>query len=588
MAGGKLLQNFVAQPFFGLIPVPLDMGSVFASVEGMWRIFLTILVTGWMADARTSAQTSAPPSAANTATNAVAMKFRAAVRLPQVAFNLEPQFGRNWGVTAEEDIADPQAELIQLSAGLKNVPSEAPLRLRLHRLALLVGDTNALAHRDAAIAGFRTLAQANPADPIPAVGLARILWQAGQDDAAEVLLRTITEKFPQHWPAWILLGETLASRSLKVFTEWGTNAPPNPLAAYVAGVLKPQGDAQAARSLFDESIQCLDKAAKLAPEDPKMWAARLPFLLDREMRRRVLADPAAPQDRQAAVSLVNQAAAAPDVEAVLARLPDDYRLLGLSIYLRILPELAEARVRLGINQDGSRAVDSLRSNTRAWVRERQARLESLATNDVAGAATSPSRRAGAAEMAAAYQYVLWANASAAERLARLSLELDPSRQRAMELVVAGLVNTRRWSELESLCEQRLRAFDSPLPRLLLAKAQFNAGRKEAALTSLAAASEKFPQHRLLLAGLLAARLAVPGTPEDPNMINRLRQLFPDPANSPDDTDANHSVVISALISQALDGQFATAKRVLRSLVIADPSDDYASVILDLVRENETP
>ena len=248
----------------------------------MWRTLLVLLMTGGLALGQNNPSASA-------GSNGVVAKFRAAVRLPQVAFNLEPQFGRYWGVTTGEDFADPGAELARLATGLKNEPNEAPIRLRMLRLALLVGDTNAAAHRDAAVVGFQALAKSTPGDPAPGIGLARTLLLAADEVPAEKLLRILTEKHPKNWEAWILLGEALGSRSLKVFTAWGTNAPANPMAAYVAGALKPQGDLKAARSLFDEANQCLGKAEKLAPDEPRMWAARLPFMLDREMRRQVLA-----------------------------------------------------------------------------------------------------------------------------------------------------------------------------------------------------------------------------------------------------------------------------------------------------------
>ncbi len=551
---------------------------------GMIRFLFALLVV--VGSGRAVAVGAAPVAVAS-----LTSQLRAAVRLPQIAFNLEPQFGRKWGVTAGEDVADPAAELARLSATLKGVPADAPVQLHLFRLALLTGDTNAAGFHAAALGGFRKLAEEHPDDPVPALGMARLLWLAGDEAAAEPVIRAVTTKQATNGEAWILQGEILAARSIKVFTGWTDEKSPNPMAAYVLGALKPKGDLAAARAMFDEAEKCLERARKIAPEEPRLWAASVPYLLDREMRRRVLANPQEPEARQAAVSLLNQAAAGPEVEAVLKRVPDDFRLLGLSIYLHILPELSEGGIRLGFNPDGARPIDLLRSETRSWVRERQARIENLATHlteTASGKPTSKQRRAGAAEMAGAYQYVLFANGAAATRFAKLALELDPSRQRAMELVVAGMVNERRWTDLQALCEQRIRLYDHPLPRLLLAKSQFNEGRKEPALATLTAANERFPQDRLLLAALLAARVAVADIPEDSALLARLHQLFPDPANTPDDTDASRSVVMSALIAQAIGGETAVPKKVLRSMLGADPTDVYANAVLDLLRSDAAP
>ncbi len=512
-------------------------------------------------------------------TNALAAKLRTLVRLPQVSFNLEPTFGRNSGITAEEDVADPAGELARVTPTLTGKPTEAAERLRLYRLAMNVGDTNALVHRQEALAGYRAWTNTAGADVAVRLGMAKALWLSGEEVAAEAQLREITDRQPGNWEAWVLLGDVLGTRSLALFTGWGDEAPPNAMGAYVVGRLKPKGDAKAAAALFEEAGRCQEKALQAAPDEPRVWAARLPFFLDREMRRRVLANPPTPGERQAAVSLLNQAAAAPEVEAALKKLPDDYRLQGLAIYVRILPELAEARVRLGINPDGRRAIDSLRSDTRTWVHERMDRLEALVTNSVPGITSDPRRRAGAAELAASYQYVLMGNGPAAVRLARRALELDPSRRRAFELVIAGVVNERRWSDLETMCTQRIQSHDSPLSRLLLAKALYNGDRREASFAALSEAVQKFPQDRLLQAAWLAARVAVPGAPEDPRMSARLHQMFPDPANTPDDTDANRSVVLSAIIAQAMEGELAMPKKVLRSLLGADPDDDYARSVL---------
>lgn len=517
-------------------------------------------------------------TAAEASTNALAAQLRERVRLPQVSFNLEPNFGRSWGVTADEDVGDPAAELLRVTPTLTGKPTEAGERLRLYRLALIAGDTNAVTHRAAALAGYRAWTNSASADLAARIGMARALSLSGDDVNAEVQLRELSRTHPESWEVWVLLGDVLSSRSLAIFTGWGTEAPPNAMGAYVMGSLKPKGDAKAAAAVFEEAGRCEATALKLAPQEPRMWAARIPFFLDREMRRRVLENPATPAERQAAVSLLNQAAAAPEVEAALKVLPDDYRLQGLAIYVRILPELAEARVRLGVNPDGRRPIDSLRFDTRAWVRERMTRMEALISNP----SLTPSRQAGAAEMAASYQYVLMGNGVEATRLARRAVALDPSRRKAFELVIAGVVNEKRWDDLESMSRERILSHDNPLARLLLAKAHFVAGRKDIALKSLNEAVAIYPQDRLLQAGWLAARVAVPGAPEDAAMSARLHQMFPDPANTPDETDANHSVVLSAVIAQAIEGETAMPKKVLRSLLGADPDDDYArSVLLTL-------
>lgn len=511
-------------------------------------------------------------------TNALAGRLRALVRLPQVAFDLEPRFGRTWGITADEDVGDPAAALARATPGKPGTFEDATERLRLYRWALRAGDTNAVAHRDAALAGFRAATNTPGREVSARIGLARTWSLAGDPASAIPVLREVVGAHADNWEAWGLLGDALGQRSLTVFTDWGDAAPANAMGAYVLGRLKPRGDAAAARALFDEAGRCLETAVKLAPDEPVQWATRLPFFLDREMRRRVLSDPSTPSERQAAVSLVHQATAAPEVEEALKHLPDDHRLQGLAIYLHILPELAAARVRLGMGEDGRRAVDSLRSETRGWVRERLERLKALAERP----GVEPRRQAGAAEMAGAYEYLLFANGAEATRLARRSLTLDPSRRQAFELVVAGVVSAGRWSELEAFCKERLGVQDGPLPRLLLAKARFNAGRREASLTALTEAVERFPQDRLLLAAWLAARLSVPGQPEDPRMSARLAQMFPDPLRIPDDTDASRSVMLSAIIGQCLEGQTDVPKRLLRGLLVTDPDNDYArSILLEL-------
>ena len=64
---------------------------------------------------------------------------------------------------------------------------------------------------------------------------------------------------------------------------------------------------------------------------------------------------------------------------------------------------------------------------------------------------------------------------------------------------------------------------------------------------------------------------------------RLSRLFPDPANALDETDANHAVLLAALVSQALDGEVTIPKQVLRSALSANPADDYALTVLELIR-----
>ncbi len=520
------------------------------------------------------------------ATNEWAVKLRQAVRLPQVAFNFEPNFNRLTGVVAEEEVVDPVMEIERLNLTLGEKIEDAPLRLRLFRLALLTGDTIQIAlRRTEALAACQAWAAAAPTHADALVGLGRILWLTGDESAAEPLLRRAVELQPSNWAGWVALGEVLGSRSLSVFTGWGDHAPPNAMGLYFSGQLKPAGDPIKARALFDEAVRCEERAVAAVPLDPKARIARLPFLLDQGMRRRVLADPKRLGERQEAVARKHQAEAAPEVEAVLKGIPGDHRLLGLSIYLRVLPELAEAGVGWNGGSTGGRAVDALTLSTRTWLEERLNRLEKLSPPNPPppSSAAKGISAAGAAELLAIFRYSLYGDSVAAERWARQALGLDPTRRGAFEVVTAGLVREQRWQKLEEFCRLRLRVRDDPTTRLVLAKAQFSQSKKEDALQTLSEANEKYPSDRLLLAALCSARLALNVNVDEAAFAARLSRLFPDPANALDETDANHAVLLAALVSQALDGEVTIPKQVLRSALSANPADDYALTVLELIR-----
>lgn len=524
------------------------------------------------------------------ATNGWAETLRQAVRLPQVAFNFEPNFGRNAGVTAEDEVVDAAAELVRLERALPGkLAEDAPIRLSQFRLAQLTGDTNSISRQRVALLDtYRLWSQRAPSNADALIGWGRALWLTGDEASAELPLRRAVELQPQRWDGWIALAEVLGSRSLAVFTGWGDHVPPNAMGEYFSGRLKPAGDALKARALLTEAVRCEERVVTLAPGEPSARAARLPFLLDLGMRQRVLADPQRPEARQDAVARRHQAEAAPEVEAVLKLKPDDHRLLGLSIYLRVLPELAEAGVGWNGAPDGRRAVDVLAPDTRKWLEARLAMLEKLSRPD-AGAGLSGTNHsvAGAAEMVAVFRHSLFSDGRTARRWARQALELEPGRRVAFEVVTAALVQELNWVELESFSRQRLLVRDEPTVRLVLAKAQFNQGKKEAALKTLAEAGEKYPADRLLLAAWCSARLAVKATEGETEFGVRLARVFPDPANAVDETDANHSVLIAALISQALEGEQDTSKRVLRSMITRNLADDYARTILELLRISPT-
>jgi tetratricopeptide (TPR) repeat protein len=138
--------------------------------------------------------------------------------------------------------------------------------------------------------------------------------------------------------------------------------------------------------------------------------------------------------------------------------------------------------------------------TQKSIRAKLALLQSIAQSD------DPKTAAAAMEMLAFCQGPLMGDLSGCLQSLRTTVQLDPTRQGAWHMLIAGLAGQGRYSEAAPVCEQNIAQKDSPLNRILYAKVLFKLNRYDQADEQVRAALRMDPGE--FTANVAAAAIAV--------------------------------------------------------------------------------
>jgi tetratricopeptide (TPR) repeat protein len=494
-----------------------------------------------------------------------AARLRSLAQMPKVTINLqitsfeaehpERMLGRQ---ELERRIASLKAEL-----KAKEADGARWLELGRYLSAMEQNDEAKLAYGKAA-KQLRAPAEANPRNVRLQTELADALWQSGGREEAERLFRAVAKEVPDSWLAWTRLAEFCQAGAIRgiVASVQDTNASPGHTISLfnVASQLKLKPAAPEKwedwKRLNTESQQCLERAAKLAPDEPEVLLrqALAQNLADAFLGGLLEGRASQATDRRTLIANIGSEAVCSAWGKLARRCPTNFAFAAYWGWVEASPGL--------YHYEGGKALDTLTEERRKNVLEALRMLEKIAGQGERLAA------AGACESLSILRYMVTMEPERATADMRRAVELDPSREQAWDGLCVYAITTQNWLELVRVCEERVKKRDTARNRVLLAKAYEKAGQLSKGLDSaeraLALDNKNVPA-QLAVAALLAR---VPG---EETKFERAIQILQGTGRQLHEVERTEEArtwtktyFMNAAIFYALDGQKEEARKFLKS------------------------
>lgn len=423
------------------------------------------------------------------------VRLRELADLPTINVTAGIGFSTIYGFSFNDAKPDPEAEIARLRKQLQGDASDAE---RYQRLGLLLAKTDHKKESDEAYARAVALCREQVREhPDGMRWLARLgaaLVDAGQSAEGEKLLRHVVEKAPKEWRAWLALARYVDEQSLRAaigderFTI--TYADHNLMISALLKKKPTEKQLEEMRRLWKEARADYDRAVSLAPQEVQPYFRRA---ASNWMHGAVEAGL-----RRGKGEKVNQTAELlrPEVAADLSQVarlsPDDPLAIGMAIYLETMTCILHEKMDLSGVEDSlkgflaaknSSLAEFLPAPSREFVHWGLDRLEQLTK------VQDKARATVACEMLADVRMLLdlWSKGEHTfsvlfpqkeekeKKIAsilgylRRAVELDPSRERAWELLVALLVEQGEYGEAADAARKRLEARDNAHNRFVMAK-----------------------------------------------------------------------------------------------------------------------
>lgn len=529
-------------------------------------------------------------------------KLRQAAAFPTLTLSPSISFNAWAGYRSSSDQRDLLAEIAVIQKALTGKDADAERYLRLGKLYQEGNDpVRAKEAYSKSAALCRHQAAERPKDGTVLAAFGTALAAAKQMAEAETVLRRAVRIAPRQASAWTALGDFLSGRAAaallppsferdEVDLGFAFGAAPAGMPekqhTFVAkyGQVKPTA-AQIARSLalLDEARTCYDQAVASRPLSAAAFLQRAGFRMSigPVLHGMLTAlQPGGTVDMATALqsgvremaSTYSSSPGLSDLTEAAHLAPNTLTDVDMSAMFHTLSFV----MQYGQTHDMTNGLpwDTLTEETRRPVQEAMRPLEHLAES----ADTNKDTAAKASE-AAGVIWLLTGNWKAAETPLRRAIALDPRRADAWDALTLIMISAKRYAELTSILEARVKTQDTARSHLLLAKAYSKANQPEKAAAQVQAALKVNPEDlaaNMAQAALLLRRSDNPAMlTEAGKQLVRTGDLYrktPTPDNW-----SSYTLLLS--IYSALTGSELQARQHLNEILQRDKANEAAKQAL---------
>ncbi|RME91463.1 MAG: tetratricopeptide repeat protein [Verrucomicrobia bacterium] len=488
------------------------------------------------------------------------VRLRRLVELPPVAFQLtlRVDLRHGWVFTGDDWLAARQRDRLQkeLDAGAADPMAWA----RLAGLSDLAGEKAAFhLALSRALAAFEREGIRQSRDDARVARYAECLLWNGRLEEAASFLRTKTAAIADGWRSRLVYARVLLLQGAR------------------AQARRDQAGLDPA-TLEGQARELADAAVSLVPKEAEAYLGRALVRAGISLARTLRQPPEGTEPAVAVAAATFPGEATPDLRQAARLAPDNPRVWAIRVWHELLGHA------FGPGHGGPKsfpaniAWDRLPAELQATVRETLANLHRI------GAAGEPPTAALALDAAGGLELFVLRDARRAEETLRRAVALDAGLDRAWEQLTLALIESRRFDELCLVCEARLKSRDTPRTRVMLAKAQDRAGQKLEAFITLSEAREAFPKDPLVNLALSALWLRDALGGGDLNNPAVLLQTAQAGLEKSPPRDLLRNLLFQQGVLLALAGRPDRARQAFERLVQLNPSDDRAREALAVVEE----
>lgn len=420
-------------------------------------------------------------------------QLRSLARMPMVTVTFGWSFNPKTGIKL--DIEKPLARdrIAEIEKKVTGTPADAERYLSLGDLYLDVPDYEKSRNAyQKSVSLFRKRLELEPDRPSLLCDFGEALFAAGNTDEAESALRKAVKIAPKNGACWDALARFLETQTATKFL------PSKPTTDKPASDKPSVEQLASAQRLLDESASCFDKAVACSTNEAMPYVQRAMHKWAQHFYKQAFEKARGQDDDENKLERSLAASdALPDLDKALQLEPRNVRLLGTATIMEVFSANAKKNNKAHVQMI---KFEEMGDPTQKSIRSKLALLQRLAQS-------GDSKTAAAAmEMVAFCQGPLLGDLAGCLESLRRTVQLDPTRQGAWHMLIAGLAGQGRLDEAAPVCEQNIAQKDSTLNRILYAKVLFKLNRFSQAEEQLRAALKLDPND--FTANVATAAIAV--------------------------------------------------------------------------------
>lgn len=401
-------------------------------------------------------------------------QLRSLVRMPMVTVTFGWSFNPKTGLKLDVEKPLARDRIAEIEKKVTGTPADAERYLLLGDLYLDVPDYEK--SRNAyvkAVAQFRKRMELEPDRASLLCDFGEALYATSNFDEAESVLRKAVKLAPKNAASWDSLGRYLETVAATKFspTKSSPDKPANE---------RPSADqlASAQRSL-DEATRCFDKAITCSTNEAMPYVQRAMHTWAQHFYKRAFEMARGQEDDEHKLERSLAANdALPDLDKAVQLDPKDVRVIGTATIMEVFSANAKKNNKPHVQMI---KFEEMADPTQKSIRAKLVLLQNIAQS------AEPKTAAAATEMLAFCQGPLIGDLAGCMESLRRTVQLDPTRQGAWHMLIAGLAGQGRFDQAAPVCEQNIAQKDSPMNRIMYAKVLFKLNRLAQADEQLRAA-----------------------------------------------------------------------------------------------------